>query len=173
MASVKDTRSEADDIQAITRQIHLYCRAMDRVDAELGYAIWHEDGEADYGEAIFQGTGRGFIDFVCESHRAMVGHSHQVTNIIINLAGDRAASESYVTAALRIADGSGIKQITTRGRYLDRWSFRDRWAIDKRIYVHDFDDVRRIDEVSIVGWSKRDRSDPSYAILDAKAGARY
>ena len=163
------TRTSADDHLAIEQQLYRYCRAMDRMDIELGYSIWHEDGEADYGEAIFQGSGRGFVDFVTKAHAGMVSHSHQLANPIIELHGDAAVSESYVTAALRIRDGEQLKQMTTRGRYLDRWSFRHgRWAISKRHYVHDFDDVRTIDAISIAGCSARDRSDPSYALF-AKA----
>ena len=45
------------DRQAITDQIYRYCRAMDRMDHEQGYAIWHEDGTADYGSDVFQGSG--------------------------------------------------------------------------------------------------------------------
>jgi hypothetical protein len=156
----------AVDRQAITNLLYLYCRAMDRIDPELGYTIWHEDAEADYGEAIYRGTGRGFIDWVCETHRQMASHSHQITNIIIDLDGDRAGSESYVTVALRYMEGGRTMQITGRGRYLDRWSRRQgRWGIDKRIYVQDFDDVREVSVSRIGGWGRRDRDDPSYAVL--------
>jgi hypothetical protein len=160
-------RSAGDDAFAITQQIYNYCRAVDRLDVELGYSIWHEDGIADYGEAIFCGTGRGLIEFVLESHRALLGHSHQITNTIINLDGDRAASESYVTAVLRFPDEDGVKQLALCGRYLDRWSFRsERWAIDERIYAHDFDDMRRIEAILYPGTSQRDRSDISYPVLN-------
>lgn len=159
-------RSVADR-QEITQQIYLYCRAMDRIDAELGYSIWHADGVADYGEAVFRGSGRGFIDWVCERHSEMLGHSHQVSNIIIALDGDTAGSESYVTAALRFRIGERLVERTVRGRYADRWSRRDgRWAIDRRIYIHDLDDQQ--DVVSMEGppgIGRRDRTDPSYAIL--------
>jgi SnoaL-like domain len=159
------------DRQAITDLVYRYCRSMDRMDAELGYTIWHEGSEADYGEAIYRGSGRGFIDWVCESHRQLDFHSHQVTNIIIELDGDRASSESYVTAALRSTEAGRHMQMTVRGRYLDRWSRRQqRWGIDKRIYVHDFDDVREITQTSIPGWGKRGRSDPSYAVLSPSYG---
>src|ERR1700754_4718883 len=89
------------DRQQITDQIYRYCRAMDRIDHELGYSIWHEDGTADYGHN-FQGTGRAFIDHVCQQHAGLQQHSHQVSNIIIELDGDSAGSEAYVTATLRM-----------------------------------------------------------------------
>jgi len=139
---------------------------MDRIDAALGYTIWHEDGEADYGEAIYRDTGRGFIDWVCEAHRRSIARSHQITILLIALDGDRAGSEAYVTAALRKKDGARVHQLTVRGRYIDRWSRRDGcWGIDKRVYVHDFEDVREIAAVSRNGWGRSDHDDPSYAVL--------
>lgn len=160
-------RTAADDRDAIVQQVYAYCRAMDRMDIELGYRVWHDDGEADYGAAIFRGSGRGFIDYVTASHAAFVAHSHQVSNVLVRLDGDRAASESYVTATLRREDGGATSQITVRGRYLDRWSYRGgRWAIDKRIYLHDFDEVRQVVATGMPSAARRDRSDPSYAVLD-------
>ena len=86
--------------------------------------------------------------------------------IIIHLNGDQAASESYVTAVLRFAEGGRVREITTRGRYLDRWSYRDRrWAIEKRVYVHALDDVREVQPTGIPPRGARDETDPSYAIL--------
>jgi hypothetical protein len=160
-------RNAAEDRQAIAHVLYQYCRAMDRMDIPLGYSIWHEDGEADYGEGLFQGTGKGFVDFAAKSHTGMIAHSHQVTAIIINLKGDRAASEAYVTAVLRFEENGVFKEMTARGRYLDRWSFRDgRWAIDKRVFLNDLADIRQVEPAGFGSRSARDTSDPSYAILD-------
>jgi hypothetical protein len=163
---VDEPRSETSDRLAIMDAIYRYCRAMDRIDIPLGYSIWHDDGEADYGEGIFRGSGRGFIDFVAERHATMLAHSHQVTTVIIDLAGDLATSESYVTATLRFVRDERLMDMTSRGRYLDRWSFRDeRWAIDRRVYLHDLDDLREAHPSGIPSRSARDTSDLSYAIL--------
>jgi len=154
------------DRQAITDAIYRYCRSMDRIDVELGYSIWHEDAIADYGEDIYVGSGRGFIDHVCEQHRRAVAHSHQVTNIIIELDGERAGSESYVTSTLRVLRGEQLKQITVWGRYIDQWSRRNgRWGIDKRIAIRDFDEVRDVTALSRLDRARRDLTDPSYAVL--------
>ncbi|RJF91168.1 nuclear transport factor 2 family protein [Sphingomonas cavernae] len=154
------------DREAITDLIYRYCRAVDRLDHELGYSIWHEDGTADYGEAVYQGSVHGFVDFVCEQHGKTLGHSHQVTNIILTLDGDRAASESYHIAALRIMRGEQLHEICVRGRYLDRWSKRNgRWGIDHRVTIRDFDDIRPVTPLSNEVRSRRDRDDPSYAVL--------
>jgi hypothetical protein len=154
------------DRHTIVDLIYRYCRAMDRCDAELGYSVWHEDGEADYG-VLFKGTGRGFVDFALQAHHDfMLMHSHQVTNIILTLDGDRASSESYTTAALRHKEGERLMQTTVRGRYLDRWSCRNgRWGIDRRIYAHDFDEDHEITATVTPGWGRRDRSDASYQVL--------
>jgi SnoaL-like domain len=154
------------DRQAITDQIYRYCRAMDRIDHELGYSIWHEDGTADYGKEVFQGTGRGFIDHVCVQHSHVLTHSHQVTNIIIDLDGDRAGSEAYVTATLRIKRDGKLLQMVVLSRYLDKWSRRDgRWAIDHRLTVYDMDEIREITPMNEHVRGSRDRDDPSYAVL--------
>ena len=154
------------DREAITDQIYRYCRAMDRMDAELGYLIWHEDGTADYGVQVFQGSGRDFIDHVNKQHDHLLHHSHQMSNIVIELDGNRAGSESYVTATLRLNRGDGLKQMTVWSRYIDTWSKRaGRWALDHRIAIRDFDEIRAVIAMNDHDWGQRDRSDPSYGVL--------
>jgi hypothetical protein len=164
MASLR----EVSDRQEISDQIFRYCRAMDRIDRELGYAVWHEDGTADYGESVYQGSGRGFVDQVCIQHAHLLCHSHQVTNIIIELDGDRAGSEAYVTARLRIRRDGKLLQMVVLSRYVDRWSRRDgRWAIDHRLAVMDMDEIREVTPMKEHDTARRDRGDPSYAVFKA------
>ena len=154
--------------QQITQLLYRYCRAVDRIDAELGYTLWHDDAAADYGR-VYRGTGRGFIDFVCDAHRRAIVHSHQITNIIIELDDDLARSESYVTSAMRLMHADALQQITTRGRYLDRWSRRaGRWGIDRRVFVNDFDEIRPVTSAFVPPAFRLDRDDPSYAFFDGK-----
>ena len=154
------------DRQAISELIYRYCRSVDRLDIPLGHSIWHDGGFADYGAAVYQGSGRGVIDHICAQHRNTLQHSHQVTNIIIDLDGDRAGSESYVTATLRVRRGEQLKQMTVWGRYIDEWSRREgRWGLDKRLSVRDFDEVRAVTPLYEHDIGRRDRTDPSYAVL--------
>jgi len=96
----------------------------------------------------------------------MLAHSHQVSNIIIDLDGDRAGSESYVTANLRNMKSDKLMQMTVWGRYIDQWSRRNgRWGIDKRITVIDFDEIREVIPMSKAERGSRDRTDPSYTVL--------
>jgi len=160
-----DSVTAAADRQAIADQLCNYARAMDRIDHALGYAVWHEGGTAEYGP-MFSGTGRAFIDWVCVQHSGMVAHAHRVSNMLIRLDGDTARSECYVHATLRFEQEGTLRQASVFGRYLDRWSKRaGRWAIDARVYVQDFDDVRDVGPQIVAPWGRRDRDDPSYAVF--------
>jgi hypothetical protein len=157
--------------QAITEVIHRYCRAIDRMDRDLLATVWHPDGTADYGPAIFQGTGAGFIDWVWPNHEALHGHMHQIANVMIEVDGNRAASEAYVTATLwgTFEEGT-LTQIVSRGRYVDRWSCRDgTWAIDHRRYLEELTTTTALAGAAPPGpdgtAARRDRSDPSYQAL--------
>jgi hypothetical protein len=158
------------DRQAITDLIYRYCRSVDRLDVPLGHAIWHADGYADYGAAVYQGDGRGVIDHICGQHLHTLHHSHQVSNIVIDLDGDTAGSESYVTANLRVKRGDTLMQMSVWGRYIDRWSRRDgRWGLDHRLSIRDFDEARPVTAMYDHDIGRRDASDPSYAVLGALA----
>jgi hypothetical protein len=153
--------------QEITEVIYRYCRAMDRIDRGLAMGVWHPDGTACY-EDVFDGTGAEFVDFVCKLHEErFVSHSHQVTNILIEVDGDRAASESYLTVVLRTRPEDEHGEVQARGRYVDRWSRRDgRWAIDHRVYVHDLSESRTAGHPYPTGHlSQRGRRDVSYGYL--------
>jgi SnoaL-like domain len=160
--------------QDIRDALSRYCRAMDRRDEALAASTWHADGTADYGP-IFQGSGAGFAAWVTEIHGNFARHSHQITNVLIHLddACQNAVSEAYVTVALWSAplDTGGVTQATSRGRYLDRWSYRDgRWAISARQFVDDVTVTQVLAAAEVAPMdpaSRRDTGDPSYALLDS------
>lgn len=155
---------EMADRLAITDKIYRYCRAVDRLDVPLGHSVFHPDSYADFGN--YKGTGRGWIDYVCEEHRKYLHHSHQVTNIIIDLDGDRAGSEAYVTATLRARDGDRILQRQYWARYVDEWSKRQgNWAIVRRECVIDFDSLTEVMPMNDHQRAQRNRNDPSYSVL--------
>lgn len=152
------------DRLAILDKIHRYCRSVDRLDIAVGHSCFHEDSTADFGE--FKGTGRGWIDYICERHRDFLHHSHQVTNTIIEVDGTSAGSESYVYAVLRRADGERVIQNEFWARYVDAWSKRDGdWAIDARECVIDFASTGAVAPLPVNGRARRDAADPSYSVL--------
>lgn len=152
--------------QAITERLHDYARAMDRMDDELGYSVFHADAVADYG-TMYQGSGHGFIAFVHAAHAQLLAHTHQLGSLSIAVDGERAVSETYVTATLRgrAPDGS-LFDIRSCGRYLDRWQRRaGHWAISARQYVHEIDARTPVRHADHETTGRRDRSDPSYALF--------
>ena len=127
--------------EAITEVLHRYCRAVDWIDDELAAGIWHPDGTASY-EGGFEGLGSDQLASIFDSHRLATATSHQLANITIEVAGDRATSESYVHACIRFGD----KDIVVWGRYLDAWSRRaGTWGIDHRRYVQDLIQIVSVD----------------------------
>ena len=159
--------------QEIRDALSRYCRAMDRRDEPLAAALWHPGGTADYGAGIFTGSGAGFAEWVTEVHAGFDRTSHQITNVLCEVSGDRAVSEAYVTVALwSTPDETGaVTQVSSRGRYLDEWAAREgRWAVVARQYLEDFTSYRQIDKALLGGASglaRRDHDDPSYALLSS------
>jgi hypothetical protein len=167
---------------AITEVIYRYCRALDRMDRELADTVWHADGTADYGPT-FQGSAAGLLDRLWSNHAKLLGHSHQVTNILIEVRGDRAGSEAYVTGTLwNVSDSGDLTHMVALGRYIDEWSRRDEvWAIDHRRFVYDLayssappvsagsseDALTRLatQRDPRKALARRDRTDPSYAVI--------
>ncbi len=156
--------AEIADRLAITDKLYRYCRSVDRLDVGLGHSVFHEDSHADFGSYV--GSGRGWIDYICEKHREFLHHSHQVTNVIIELDGETAGSEAYVTATLQRRDGDTVVQHEFWARYVDTWSKRDGdWAIDRRECIVDYGAIREVSPLPGSPRSRRDQEDPSYGVL--------
>ena len=158
--------------QEIRDVLSRYCRGLDRMDKEMAYSVWHDDATALYYD-MYEGTGRGFIDWVWVAHEAMQCHSHQITNVLIQVDGEKAVSEAYVTVVLWTMPSDNGKQmeITARGRYLDRWSFRDnKWAIDHREFVTDTHTMRDLAKAPVSDKSTRDMTDASFSFIEKYPG---
>jgi hypothetical protein len=52
------------------------------------------------GAVLNLGTGAQFLDYVWAQHERVLGHTHAVSNVLIEVNGERAASETYVVATL-------------------------------------------------------------------------
>jgi hypothetical protein len=151
------------DKQAITEAIYRYGRSMDRLDRQLGYSVFWPEAKADYHEQMYQGSGHGFVDMVMEAHLQFLTHSHQFSNILIAVDGERASSETYGDVTLRRVGEDG-RFVDTRslGRYVDQWERRSgEWRIIDRKYLHDFDETIP-SAGAFLTTGRRDRLDPSY-----------
>jgi hypothetical protein len=153
--------------QEIRDVLSRYSRGLDRMDKEMAYSVWHDNGTALYYD-MFEGTGHGFVDWVWEAHVSMQCHSHQITNVLTEVDGDTAVSEAYVTVVLwTLADTNGKQmEIVGRGRYLDRWSKREgSWAIDHREHVLDMQTLHELNKGEISKQSTRDLNDASFQFI--------
>ena len=153
--------------QEIQEVLCNYCRGLDRMDKELAYSVWHDDGTALYHD-MYEGTGHGFVDWVWEAHARMERHSHQITNSLVKTEGDSATSETYVTVVLwTMQDDAGQQQeIIGRGRYLDTWSKRlGRWGIDHREHILDMQTIHELNRGYVSEVSARNTCDPSFSLM--------
>ena len=154
--------------ESIRDVIYKYCRAMDRIDREMGYSVFSPKCQVDYG-IWFKGTAYGFVDWVSDFHSSKIlATSHQVSNIMIQVNGDKAGSETYVHVVLRsVSEDGRLQEQMGLGRYIDEWAIiNGEWKITERKYVMDISDIRDITtDAGQTGGGSRDKTDPSYTVL--------
>jgi ketosteroid isomerase-like protein len=169
--------AELLDKQAIAEGLYRYCRAMDRQDKSLVRRVFHDDVLAEYAPGHAIRSVEELITWMWEQHRPFHCHSHQVSNILIEVSGDTAGSESYVhTKLTRRKSAERLDLYTIMGRYIDRWERRNgSWKIAHRRFLGDIMDLREIDDLLPAGSSFAVRDledaskDPSYSVLDSRA----
>ncbi|CAM2785391.1 nuclear transport factor 2 family protein [Prescottella defluvii] len=128
-------RAEIGDV------LHRYYRGVDRRDWGLVRECFFDDAHNDYAP-FYQGGVDEFMDFLGDpaGFGLFDRTFHFVGNMLIDLAGDTADTETYVMAQHTSAADAGNPTrnfLTVWLRYLDRFERRDgRWAIaDRRIEV--------------------------------------
>lgn len=151
--------------EAIKRVLYNYCRGLDRMDKDLAYSVFTPSANANY-YGIYEGSGHGFVDWVWGAHNAMARHSHQLSNILIDIDGNSAVSEAYVTVTLWTA-GEQPLELVARGRYLDSWAYNgEAWQITDRIHVVDTQSANGQPVVDgVAAEYARDLSDPSWELF--------
>jgi hypothetical protein len=159
-----------EDRQAICDVIHRYCRSLDRLDRSLLSTAFFDDARLDYGPGIYRGTTAAFIPFALEFQGAMSHTQHKVTNLLIELHGDRAFCESYVSALHQHERNGTERDLIVDARFLDGFERRDNeWRIAMRVEVIEFAHERE----STRGWfengpvlnrGRHDMKDPLYQL---------
>lgn len=159
--------------QAITEQLYRYPRALDRHDRDLLMSIGHPEAKVTFGKTVFPNWA-ALVDFMAKAHEPMRGNNHRITNILIEVRGDKAVSESSGTATLMVKnEGSeDFEERWMHSRYLDRWERRNgKWGIVDRQTVMDYRTVRPV-PAAVVNDRQRyqiaphvGRDDPSYKLF--------
>ena len=163
-----DIQDETSSREAIRQQLCNYGRGVDRRDRELLRSVWHEDGTLDYSVPGVT-TPDQLIDLLWSTDEKTDVWLHPLTAITIEVQGDRAASEAYVSArSYRSTSKTQVRETLIHARYLDGWSLRDdRWAVDHRVAITDIRITREIEGEVWRSQGRPDKSDPSYAVFAA------
>jgi hypothetical protein len=158
-----------EDRVAIAELIRQIARGTDRFDTALLQDCIAADARIDMGtgETI---SGASFAAHLRPPAAPRPGRMHVVSNERIEIAADRACSETYIVSWQdQLVDG--IRRTRVRaGRYLDRFERRDgRWLLNERIMV---DEWGRIDPVADTAPQGKHLGQPapedaSYAHFDA------
>lgn len=150
-----------------------YCRGVDRCDEDVLKSVYHDDSYDDHG--YWRGNGHEFATFVVD--RLMTANqstTHSVTNVLIDLDGDSARSESQVMVTL-VRRGEPTMVDLMGARYLDKFTRRDGiWRIAERTVVLDWHRCEQWQEgnspMPLDGFQRgaRGPGDPLYDFLDSK-----
>lgn len=129
--------TELADRLAIAETLALYCRGIDRCDAEQLAAVFTPDAMIDYGDGA-----RPIADVIpglIAGLGAMRLTQHNISNTVMRIAGDTAKAETNCVALHLMPAPEGEVELVVGGRYLDRLEKRDgRWRIAERLYVMDW-----------------------------------
>jgi ketosteroid isomerase-like protein len=144
------------DERAIYELLTRYSRGVDRCDEELLRSCYHPDATDDHG--WFKGLGIDFAGEVVARHKGGPITQHSISNVRLDVRGDVAYGETYVT--LRTTGPNG-EPVSGFGRYIDRFERRDgEWRIaDRKVTLEGAppgQDLTRFLQAT------QDRTDPSY-----------
>jgi len=117
--------------------LYRYARGVDRKDVELLKSCYHPDGVDAHWSFI--GNGHEFAKEILEPHQMgeIPVYKHFITNVLIELSGDRAFCESsYLFSQTISLTADRQATLTSEGRYLDVFECRDgEWRILNRLLV--------------------------------------
>ena len=129
--------TEVADRLAIAETLALYCRGIDRCDAQQLAAAFTPQAVIDYGDGAKPVA--EVIPGLMAGLGAMRLTQHNISNTVMRLSGDSARAETHCVALHLIPAPEGEIEVVVGGRYLDRLEKREgRWRIAERLYVMDW-----------------------------------
>lgn len=136
-----DVLSRLDRLESqhqISELLLAYARANDRFDeAALRACFWPESTHKHGG---FDGTSTAFVDFALKIVQPLKYTAHHISNVSVEVDGDRGFSECYYLAQHRrtAKSGEGEEDAFFQGRYIDRHERRNGvWKIIQRRGISD------------------------------------
>jgi hypothetical protein len=155
--------------EAEIKDLHVrFCRANDRLDAELMRSLFHPDAQIDLHKTY---DVEGFIAF---GRKVLANYTltwHNTGNQLVEVDGDAAWAENYTISSHRIpaSDDGPERDMVAYGRYIDRVERRDgQWRFARRSMLVDYTRTDPVVPSGPMGYGTptgaRDRSDVSYQL---------
>lgn len=121
--------------QKLYENMALYCRGQDRKDLELMKSTFWPEATDNHG--MFDGLAHEFCEWSYENQKRTLHRSHHyITNVIVELDGDRAKRESAVVYVM-VKPGVDPTDVMG-GRYRDLCERRDgEWRVLRRVVIFD------------------------------------
>jgi hypothetical protein len=122
-----------DDKSQITEVLIRYATGIDFKDWALFRTCWTEEVDIDYGDLGTFTKADEFTTLMKQIHDGMGQTYHRLSNLVIDVGGDRATARSYVRAVLMAIPGDSSSWIEALGHYDDELvKTADGWRIGKR-----------------------------------------
>lgn len=157
--------------QAIMECLYRYPRGLDRLDRDILLSVGHPEATVAFRETPFPNWA-AYVDWLIKAHTQMIANNHRITNILIEVHGDTAVSESTGTATLlaQTSNADLVEERWMHSRYLDKWLHRDgRWGITSRVTVNDYRRVTPFPAADLKTrfelGKRQGRDDPSYKLF--------
>ena len=124
--------TNADEVGAITDVLHRYAFAIDDQRWDELRTIFTSECRADYGQFGTFDSSDAVADWMGDAHVGLISH-HAISNIAVEVDGDRATARSYVTVS--IVHAATDRLMRTGGEYRDVMVRIDgHWQICERRY---------------------------------------
>ncbi|AEG48293.1 hypothetical protein Sphch_0598 [Sphingobium chlorophenolicum L-1] len=139
--------------QAITELLHAYARSNDRADEALLRSLFWPESTHKHGK--FEGKSSDFVGFAFKIISGLKYACHHISNVSVEVKGDRAFSECYYFAQHRRdrKDGAGEEDVFFQGRYLDDLERRNgEWKIIRRRGLSDYTSPAFPSETTYAQW---------------------
>ncbi len=127
--------SELQDRQDVSDLLIRYATGIDRRDWDLFRMVFTPDCQLDYGEiGVWDGV-EAVTEFMDVAHREAGYLMHRISNIVIDLQGDRAVTRCYVDAWIMAADNNS-GGVNAKGFYDDEIVRTEAgWRIARRVFT--------------------------------------
>jgi len=168
---------EVWDRQEIEQLMYRHARSLDRMDADLMKSTYWPEGIEEHMDPIYpdlfhwNDNAWKFVPDAMKGFTKVKITQHRISNILIELDGDKATAETYVWA-YHVHEENGVdKEGILGGRHLFNLEKRNgEWRIMKRFTIFDWNQnqdasAKWSDNFSDIYRPKRNKTDESYKYL--------